>query len=318
MHTVAFNSEIIVINQLKHSRYSDLPKLWRPNQSSFPIRVYYRTFSRHGTKLVYFKLHVDCLMLLKKVNVEGKDILFIKDACNNFLRQAALTIDDFHIVRIDYCKNIQMVNEQKRNILFQTLHQCKTQCDYLSGISYDHGIYWFNRSRALQIYDKEAERREKRKSIRSYEKDVIRVELQLKSRYIKDAANKLAKSLGRKTKNMGNPYRTFDFWVSVIREKKHLEVLEKHIPHGDFYSVEGANKIIDLSNNTELMKRKLKTFLLTIQTNGLDIAAKKHSGNTINKYISILSTEMNICPFTIPESLSKSTGIDFVANPFYK
>lgn len=36
-------------------------------------------------------------MLLKKVNVEGKDILLIKDACNNFLRQAALTIDDFHI-----------------------------------------------------------------------------------------------------------------------------------------------------------------------------------------------------------------------------
>ncbi|KAF5067545.1 hypothetical protein DSECCO2_252180 [anaerobic digester metagenome] len=40
MHTLTFNSEIIVINQLKHSRYSDLPKLWRANQSSFPIRVY--------------------------------------------------------------------------------------------------------------------------------------------------------------------------------------------------------------------------------------------------------------------------------------
>lgn len=318
MHTLTFNSEMIVINQLKHSRYSDLPKLWRANQSSFPIRVYSHSFSKYGTKLIYFTLHVDCLMLLKKINVEDKDILLIKDACNDFLKQAALTIDDFHIVRIDYCTNKRMANKQERDILFQTLHQCATQCNYLSGMSYDHGVYWHNRSRALQIYDKEVERKEKSESIRSYESDVIRVELQLKSRYIKDAANKLAKSLGRKTKNIGNPYRSLDFWVSVSREKEYLEALEKHIPHGDFYSLERANEIIDLSNNTKSMKKKLKTFLLIIQTNGLDIAAKEHRRNTINKYISILSTEMNICPFTIPESLSRSTGIDFIANPFYK
>ena len=52
MHTLTFNSEVIVINQLKHSRYSDLPKLWRANQSSFPMHRWKETDAK-----CIFRLH---------------------------------------------------------------------------------------------------------------------------------------------------------------------------------------------------------------------------------------------------------------------
>lgn len=296
MHTIDMATTIM---EAYDSLYSDLSSFSSRHKNSLAaITIEEKTLVYNGTAKkigYYFLLHIDCLLLLCKRNVEASDIPTIRSRIDSFLAPACVCIDTFFICRIDYCKNIVVSSASERDALFACFNKLPGTINYLHQTDkFTHGVYWQNKSRVTMIYDKTVERKEKWKSVHPYEKDIVRLEYQIKTRAIKYA----------------DLPRSFSTWVNTDMEDWYMLFASRSFPHGDFWDMTNACSKIDKSTNTSAMKANLKRYLLDIAAADMDTANAGRSRDTVKKYIQILdSIEVN------PVTIDSGWCINHIKNP---
>jgi len=308
MHTFELSSKRIHIDEVM---YNSLMALTAQNSDSVKIKMEpcNTTFITQKNEWVYFILQVDCLALLQKRNVLKKvQIQTIKDTVNKFLFPSGTCVDDYKVIRVDYCRNIYLPNTKIRKCLFELLNKMPANTNYLrqeknyigENVEYPMGSLRKNKSRALQIYDKSTERKDKTKEIKPYEKYVIRLEYQMKPEGLK-----------YRRKADGVP-DTFDYWINLDTEKRYLKLAGKMFPKAEFWSYDKAVDIINSSDYKPTMKVKLIKYITEIsRVESMDeVSPSLGSQQTIKGYIKRLEA-INVNPVTIPNA----KGIDHIRNP---
>lgn len=250
-------------------------------------------------------LHVDFLKVASTFAPETYNVPWyyfptIKDRVNKYLDTVGFSVDDFKVSRIDYAQSVVMDDEDERYALIDTLQLARTRgCYATRSDTYETSIYVKNKSKAIQVYDKKHEREDKDFRIASYEENVIRAEIQLKSGHLRYKEKK------------GVP-RTWDMWVNVNRYHEYMKQLSTFIYRDNFYSLDMAMLTVELSDLKDSMKNKLIRFLTVIHENGADaMGTVAKSYNTRKKYVDLLSS-LGINPLTIPDGCS----VDFIKMPF--
>lgn len=298
MHTIDMATTIL---ESFNSLYYDLSALCKSRKGHIAaITIEEKTVIFHGSAHktgYYFLLHIDCLQLLAKRDVDATDIPIIRNRVDAFLSPARVCIDTFFITRIDYCKNIVVSSEKQRNALFECVNKLPGAINYQrQSDKFSHGVYWHNQSRVTMLYDKQVERKEKCKSVHLYEKDIVRMECQVKTRAIKYT---------------GLP-RTFSTWVTIEMEEWYLLYTLKPFPAGDFWDVDTALDIINVSTYSPALKANLKQYLLDVESTDMEMTNESRSRDTVKKYICLLDA-INVNPVTI----SRAYKISHISNPFY-
>ncbi len=138
----------------------------------------------------------------------------------------------------------------------KAMQQLPTRTMRMEKEDYPYSVYYVNKSRHAQWYDKKLERLEKGKEYTVHEEFLVRQEVQCHSRHIKYMA-----------KYKGVP-RTWDTWVSVEREEYYLTHARPVFPVGDFYSMDKAEAIINASSLTPYFKRRLIEVLALVHNEG--------------------------------------------------
>ena len=244
MHTFELSSKRLHIDEVM---FYSLMALTAQNNDSITIKMEpcNTTFITQKNEWVYFIVQVDCLAILQKRNVWTKaEIQKIKDTVNRFLLSSGTCVDDFKVIRVDYCRNIYIPNTKIRECLFGLLKKMSENTNYLrqeknyigENVEYPMGYLRKNKSRAFQIYDKSTERKDKTKEIKAYEKYVIRLEYQMNPEGLK-----------YRRKADGVP-ETFDYWINLDTEKRYLKLAGKMFPKAEFWSYDKAVDIINSSD----------------------------------------------------------------------
>lgn len=293
MHTIDFST-----SPLFPSDYIclDLEALHKKNTPVIKISERSLTDEKGKIRGVYFLLEVDCLALMQKQNIELADIPAILAALNSFLAPAGVDMNDFSVCRIDFCKNVVMSDELKRNALFDCLNMMPRNLFHLHKTeTFKHGLYLHNKSRVMQVYDKNVERDEKWKGVAFFEWNVVRLEVQVKTGAIK------------RTKCS----RDFSTWVNLGVEEFQIRRYLDKLPHADFRSLPEAEKHIDASSFSSTMKARLTAFIQKVADTDMDTAMSFQSRDTNKKYIRMLA-EINVNPVTINPVWS----LDFLEMPF--
>lgn len=253
-------------------------------------------------------IHVDVLKIFQCVNSDESHYLRLKDSLNSLLMGYGVSVDEFHITRVDYCNNVVVPDTGIRAILFDLIQSCPTKAIHTTReISYDTSLYSSNKSKVINVYDKERERRDKQRMRHDpsfcpklYEKNVIRLELQIKREHIKYAC---------KRKGMSNNY---DSWINSTIEQQYLQNIYKMIPKGDFYNRRIIQDLIcNDASLSHTLKRHLLDFISTVSQGGLDAAKEKYSNNTYHRYMNYFATH-NISPIPIPDN----AGLTYIPSPF--
>lgn len=310
MHTFELSSKRIHVDEVM---YNSLMALTAQNNDSIKIKMEpcNTTIITQKNEWVYFIVQVDCLALLQKRNVKSKtEIQKIKDTVNRFLLPAGTCVDDYKVIRVDYCRNTYIPNSKIRKCMFELLNKMPANTNYLrqgkdyigKNVEYPMGSLRKNKSRALQIYDKSSHRRNYGEKEAQYERYVIREELQMKPEGLK---------YRRKADGVSD---TFDYWINLDTEKRYLKLARKIFPKADFWSYDKAVDIINSSDYKPTMKAKLITYITEIcRVESMDeVPPSLGSEQTIKGYIKRLEA-INVNPVTIPNA----KGIDKIRNPMY-
>lgn len=271
-------------------------KLFPPHEAVFKDGRYYPPLA---------VLHVDFLKVVSTFDPGIFDVPcgyfpIIKDRVNKYLGIVGSSVDDFKVSRIDYAQSVVIDDKDDRFSLIDTLQLARTRGCYATRTdTYETSIYAKNNSKALQVYDKAHERKDKDFYIASYEDNVIRAEIQLKSGHLRYKEKK------------GVP-REWDMWVNVNRYHEYIKQLTTFIYRDDFYSLNMAKLRVELSDLKDSMKNKLIRFLTVISEHGadaMDTVAKSY--NTRKRYVELLAS-LGINPLTIPDDCY----VDFIKMPF--
>lgn len=282
-----------------------LNKSWGEPITVSHMEPYYKSQSNTSYQNAFI-INVDCLRLLESQNKPTINITchnqieLIIDSINVFLQPAKLYIDDLIICRMDFCWNFKIEDKIERELLFKLFKKMPMNCNYLKETGpYDMGEYKKNKSRCIQIYDKNSERYSKGECIKDYEKDVIRVEMQLKNEALKYF------------KSTKNTPLSIEYWLNIETEREYLKKLKNVFPCADFHSLKDAKKIVMGSELDNAMKRKLIAYLLAVaRAKNMDTAKTQQKPQTNKKYIDKL-VSMGINPVTIPAAYR----IDYLKNP---
>ena len=126
------------------------------------------------------------------------------------------------------------------------------------GVNYATSIYSRSKSKVVNVYDKTAEREAKYRSTgsrmalpQSYEQDIVRMELQVKTEHLKYMARR-------------GFARTVTNWINVDTEARYLEKLYGMFPKGDFFTLEQAESLIVSSKYSKTIKNNLIKFIRII------------------------------------------------------
>ena len=286
MHTVDLTSITFMKNTTLFQRMEKLQPEGENGAITFNLRTMKIPQGINVPPSLYYYgiITIDCLALLKKQNVETpQDISSIKQAVTQFLSGAGLSLSDFKISRIDYCINYYIYDPSIRSLYFSLLNKANDKIHYVNrDCKYSSGSYHQNGSRVLNIYDKTEERKSKHKRIMPWEKDILRVEHQMKTGAIK--ATKLP--------------RSFDDWMNLDLERKNLQYCSKIIDDGDYWRTDIAEAMINRSSYSDLYKERLKRFIHDIAATDLSTVSSSMNHCTIATYKKKLN-DLNINPVTI-------------------
>lgn len=210
------------------------------------------------------------------------------------------------VSRVDYCYNCRIEDEKIRQTLFDALQKCPTKAIYtVRGVNYATSIYSRSKSKVVNVYDKTAEREAKYRSTgsrmalpQSYEQDIVRMELQVKSEHLKYMARR-------------GFARTVTNWINVDTEARYLEKLYGMFPKGDFFTLEQAESLIVSSKYSKTIKNNLIKFIRIIVKSNMDVAKTTLSYNTYRRYLNLLG-DLGINPITIPDDC----GLQYIKSPF--
>lgn len=298
--------EVIQVEQLRNhfdvepQYYYDAIKI-----SCFPVRP---EDNPNDKAIAYiYQIKVDALKLFRTTNTSAAHYNELKKILNMELSLFGFDVDDFAITRVDYCNNIVVKDKKERELLFKLLQSCPTHAAYtVREDQYESSLYSKSKSRTLNIYDKERERRDKMRIRHDhqfypkvYELNVIRIEHQVKKDHIK-----------YKRRN-GIP-SNYDYWINAETEQAYMAQIHKMIPVGDFYSESIIKNFIQTDVTLNGKKRSnLLAFCDTVANGGMDAAKKHWCYNTYNSYLSYFA-DNNLSPIPIPDEW----GIEHIRNPF--
>lgn len=292
MHTI----EISKILQLSNPKASKV-FAWIPTVAYHPylavnLNPVFKAPDTGRVMIYQLLIHIDCLKIVYKENIEQPDIPIIKQTVEDFLVGSGLSLDEFTVARIDYCYNA-VVSDEERKWLLPELQKLPHRRDYQERVhDYKTSVYYQSKSRVTQFYDKEAERFHKGKLCEDYEVSVLRLEAQIKHEHIKYKK--------RRKKNWIS--NRWDDWVSWDMQRTYLvRSLNNVIYTGDYHTLDSASAIIRQHILRPSKQNNLIGFLQEIHEYGWDKASVKRCYNTNRCYAKKL-TEMNINPILLPDN----------------
>lgn len=295
----AMSDEILRFSQVqKHFAYmgEGLSIRWRP-----------LTVSYDGEVLSYlYTIKVDALKFFRTENTSSQQLRVIIRLLDQLLSYGNFSLDDMTVSRVDYCHNSRIEDEDTRLILFDLLQKCPTRAIYtVRGVKYKTSIYSRSKSKTVNVYDKNTERSVKffasgnsKNLSKNYERDIVRMELQIKKGHLKYMAKR---GVARSVKN----------WINAETERHYLQKMYGMFPKGDFYTLDMAEHMIASSNLTKITKRHLIDFLCEIDRSDMDTAKSNICYNTYRRYLNILA-ELGVNPITIPQDY----GLTYIQSPF--
>ena len=251
-------------------------------------------------------IKVDALKYFQIENTTAAHIQTLFCHLDKLLSYGGFTLADMTVSRVDYCYNCRIKDAKVRQILFNLLQKCPTKAIYtMRGVKYETSIYSRSKSKVVNVYDKTAEREAKYRSTgsrmdlpQSYEQDIVRMELQVKTEHLKYMARR-------------GFARTVPNWINADTEARYLEKLYGMFPRGDFYTLEQAEALISSSKHRKTTKNHLIKFLRIIAKEDMDTAKSQLSYNTYQRYLNLLS-DLGVNPITIPDNC----GIQSIKSPF--
>ena len=251
-------------------------------------------------------IKVDALKYFQIENTTAAHIQTLFCHLDKLLSYGGFTLADMTVSRVDYCYNCRIKDAKVRQILFNLVQKCPTKAIYtMRGVKYETSIYSRSKSKVVNVYDKTAEREAKYRSTgsrmdlpQSYEQDIVRMELQVKTEHLKYMARR-------------GFARTVPNWINADTEARYLEKLYGMFPRGDFYTLEQAEALISSSKHSKTTKNHLIKFLRIIAKEDMDTAKSQLSYNTYQRYLNLLS-DLGVNPITIPDNC----GIQSIKSPF--
>jgi hypothetical protein len=264
-------------------------------------------------------LKVDVIKMLKRGEINEEDYRLIESNIRDFLIVLFGSSEyfDLHILtRIDYRKDVKLLDRKERKLLFHLFEKYAKKYRYKEKLKwgkdengtpfkYETSQYHKNKSIELIVYSKEDERLEKGKKIQEYDKNIIRYELRLKNKHLN--------SMKREDKGCGRPKRLETYFSAQLWK----EYMGKHVlpivHKGDYYKITVAEKMIEDSHFSRRKKESLRSFLVTISKGSIDTPKKHMSKPTYRKYLRDLES-IGVNPILIPKNHSDFP--DYMKNPF--
>ncbi|WDQ33869.1 phage/plasmid replication protein [Paenibacillus marchantiae] len=209
----------------------------------------------------YLFTTIDVVQLLRRGIVLENDLSTIQKALDAYLYFVLGENDkEFTLCRIDYRFDAVIADAAERQVVLDLLKKSIDRFGYkVKRNIYGTTLYYNSKSIVICVYDKEAERQDKCKVIKKYEKDVLRVEVRLLNRHLN-----YMKRHYRLDKKMGN-YFNHDFWIKYMANN-----IMPIFHSGNFYTKAEAFKIIKRSGLKEQEKTKVRKFLTDVMKLGFD------------------------------------------------
>ena len=288
------------------------------NYSIFKVKKrqiinFYQRFKRYSADYVYtynykgihfnyylfsnvLTVQTHTFTILHKKDVTEKDIKKYLENLENIIKEV-VNIDkiELHLTRCDYCLDLKIQSDEEFAIIFELLNKHCTKFKYITAQQqYENGVYLVKpkSSMCINIYNKY----EQLLNVQGIEdenfKNVIRIELQLKKKKIKDLYKK--EEISRDIKN---------YWNHKTMENQYFSYLEKYLYKGDYYKFSKAKELILLSSYSNTLKKGLIEFIKNVNEYGMTNASATLSYNTVKKYIQLLDN-LKINPITINDKYS--------------
>lgn len=294
-----------ITHALKDQGFTEIVLIKKYTDSKYNQPILQLTIQLNPTKL----LNRDIVMLTKE-----EDLQEVSKRFNKVLEEIHLDLNTFFywtLNRIDYCININTPYVKEYIKLFQ-----RCSLPYRFNIPYNKkakvrkhkegSFYIFNNSTIINFYNKEIERLNNTGKQLESAKDILRLEIQCKKAktdYMKYKYNFDIKYLGYFTSE--------ELSINTIST-----YFNKIIGKGDYYKLDNARAIINLSKHTKVTKDKLINVLELINKHkSIDKAFKesKYTKESFNRYIKLIR-ELNINPVTIPRrwSMDYLKAIDII------
>jgi hypothetical protein len=250
--------------------------------------------------LICYKLIVDVLRLFEAVNTTQDHCYQLRGILTDIGTAALAPLESWTVQRVEYTHNLVVPDEYQRGLLVRLLHKIPTNILRTTRVTdYETSIYGKCNSKRINVYDKPAERAAHKKPIAAWERDVLRVEVQLMSGHIK--------AMGR----YHGTQRDYDTWVSETMEQRYMGQLLSTIPAGDFYTTDKATELIQASEYSRTIKGHMLEYLEATAQGGMDTANSLWHRQTVRRYLEYFG-ELGVSPITIPDNSS----IQYLVNPF--
>lgn len=206
------------------------------------------------------------------------------------------SLEYWDVNRVDYAVNISTENVKEYIKLFQRSDKPSGFNEIYCTKSHrrkqlDGSFYLYNKSTAINFYDKENERLKQNFNIDGA-KALLRLEVQCN----KSKTNNIKYKNEFKTSHVKN-------YLKNDLSKEYINYYyNKTIGSGDYYKLSKAIQIIKESNYTDIIKKRLIEVLQEVNLHRSIWRARersKYSKNSFNKYLKMIRT-LNINPVTIP------------------
>jgi hypothetical protein len=250
--------------------------------------------------MICYKLIVDVLRLFGATNTTQQHYDSLRGILTDIGTATLAPLESWTVQRVEYCTNIVIPDEYQRGLLVRLLHKIPTSILRTTrATEYETSIYSKCLSKRVNIYDKPAERQARREPIQPWERDVLRVEVQLMSGHIK--AMSRYHYIGR----------GFDTWAREDMEQWYIRRVLAVIPAGDFYAMDEATAIVEASEYSRTIKARMIEYLQATAQGGMDTANSLWHRQTVRRYLEYFG-ELGVSPITIPDNSS----IQYLVNPF--
>lgn len=259
----------------------------------------------------YMFIEVDFVKMLNKSDIEEKDYSSICNKINKFLLDLIGYEVELTLIRLDYRLDIKITNNMDKQFLIGVMDKCISKCGFKKKYNqYSTCKYFNSRSTQFKIYDKDAERQFKGIKPKTYEKNVLRLEVALQNKHLN---YKKRKGYNKKLKT----YLNKQFYLNYFNE-----IFSNILYYGDFMKIYKADKIINKSTINDKEKKQVREFLIDVSKHreidnvlmmSNNYGKKKYTKYKYKKIINILN-DLNINPILIPKNLNGVSS--FIENPF--
>lgn len=237
------------------------------------------------------KMVIDIPLILNKGNVEESDY----EQVERYIKGALIIVygdeqlfEQHHLSRVDYRFDIEVSDENIRNIYFKLFRKLKKKKAHLEKKIYFTSQYHQCKSIHTIFYDKEQERRDKNEHVEMWERGMMRFEVCVKKDHLKYKKYKKGE---------------LRFLKDYFKKEKYANYMNKYIlnicPTGDFYSYPMLEAMIAAMDLSIREKSEMKKFAKYVSKGNLDTPTKHYSDSTYRKYLNLFN-EHGINPITIP------------------